>query len=158
MKALIALVGGLLFGAGLVLGGMTRPAVVLAFLDVSGHWNPQLLFVLAGAMLTAAVGYRFILRRARPLLDVRFHLPTSRRVDRRLLIGAALFGAGWGLAGYCPGPALTSLTAGAPSLLLFVACMVIGWWLAARLPESRKQTSGTGPSHAPVEAVASRDA
>jgi uncharacterized membrane protein YedE/YeeE len=137
MRALIACLAGLLFGAGLVLGGMTRPDVVLGFLDVFGRWNPQLSFVMGGAVLTTALGYRLVLGRARPLLETRFQLPTARTLDRRLLGGAALFGVGWGLAGYCPGPALASLAGGAPGLLLFVLCMVIGWWLAARLPAAR---------------------
>jgi uncharacterized protein len=137
MKALIALVAGLLFGLGLVFGGMTRPDVVLGFLDVFGHWNPQLAFVMGGAVLTTALGYHLVLGRKRPLFEARFQLPTARNIDPRLLGGAALFGAGWGLAGYCPGPALASLAGGAPALLLFVACMVAGWWLAARLPAAR---------------------
>jgi uncharacterized protein len=134
MKVLVALVAGLLFGIGLVLGGMTRPDIVLGFLDVFGHWNPQLAFVMGGAVLTTALGYRLVLTRARPLFDATFQIPTARKLDRRLLGGAALFGVGWGLAGYCPGPALASLTGGAPGLLLFVACMVAGWVLVARLP------------------------
>lgn len=134
MRVVMALLAGLLFGAGLVLGGMTQPAVVLGFLDVFGHWNPQLVFVMAGAMLTTAIGYRVLRGRAQPLFDKQFHTPTKRALDRRLLIGAAVFGIGWGLAGYCPGPALASLTGMAPGLLLFVACMFVGWWLAARIP------------------------
>lgn len=139
MKALIALVAGLIFGIGLVLGGMTQPAVVLGFLDVFGEWNPQLLFVMAGAVVTTAIGYRLVCGRARPLLESQFRLPTLRLLDWRLLIGAAVFGVGWGIAGYCPGPALASLTAGAPGLLLFVACMVAGWGLATRISARSKQ-------------------
>lgn len=137
MKTLIALGAGLLFGLGLVLGGMTHPDIVLGFLDIFGHWNPQLAFVMGGAVLTTALGYRLVLGRSRPLFEPRFQLPTARALDRRLLGGAALFGVGWGLAGYCPGPALASLAGGAPGLLLFVACMVAGWWLASRLPAAR---------------------
>ncbi|MGS1012989.1 DUF6691 family protein [Rhodanobacter sp. UC4450_H17] len=137
MKVLVALVAGLLFGIGLVLGGMTRPEIVLGFLDVFGHWNPQLAFVMGGAVLTTALGYRLVLTRPQPWLDATFQLPTARTLDRRLLGGAAMFGVGWGLAGYCPGPALASLTAGAPGLLLFVACMVAGWLLVARLLPAR---------------------
>ncbi|HET7561964.1 MAG TPA: DUF6691 family protein [Rhodanobacteraceae bacterium] len=139
MKALVALVAGLVFGVGLVLGGMTQPAVVLGFLDVFGRWNPQLLFVMGGAVVTTAIGYRLLRGRARPLLDTQFRLPTRRSLDWRLLIGAAVFGVGWGIAGYCPGPALASLTGGAPALWLFVACMLAGWWLAARVPAGSKQ-------------------
>lgn len=133
MKILIALIAGLLFGAGLSLGGMTQPAVVLGFLDIFGHWDPRLAFVMAGAVLTTAIGYRWVLGRKRPWLEPNFHLPSATRFDVHLIGGAAVFGIGWGIAGYCPGPALASLSAGAPSLLAFVAAMVSGWWFAARL-------------------------
>ena len=133
MRAWIAFAAGLLFGLGLSLGGMTQPAVVLGFLDIFGAWDPRLVFVMAGAVLTTAIGYRLVLRRSRPLLAERFQWPTSRRIDTRLIGGAALFGIGWGIAGYCPGPALASLGAGVPALLVLVACMIAGWWLAARL-------------------------
>lgn len=134
MKFLLALLSGLLFGCGLSLGGMTQPAVVLGFLDIFGQWNPRLAFVMAGAVLTTGLGYRLVLRREKPMLADRFQLPTSRRLDRRLIGGAAVFGIGWGIGGYCPGPALASLGGGAPSLLVLVACMIVGWWLASRLP------------------------
>jgi uncharacterized protein len=133
MRAWIAFAAGLLFGLGLSLGGMTQPAVVLGFLDIFGAWDPRLVFVMAGAVLTTAVGYRLLLRRPRPLLAERFQWPTLRRIDARLVVGAALFGIGWGIAGYCPGPALASLGAGVPALLVLVACMIAGWWLVARL-------------------------
>jgi uncharacterized protein len=133
MRAWIAFAAGLLFGLGLSLGGMTQPAVVLGFLDIFGAWDPRLVFVMAGAVLTTAIGYRLVLRRSRPLLAERFQWPTSRRIDARLMGGVALFGIGWGIAGYCPGPALASLGAGAPALLVLVACMIAGWWLAARM-------------------------
>lgn len=133
MKLLVALLSGLLFGLGLSLGGMTQPAVVLNFLDVFGAWDPRLAFVMASAVLTTALGYLLVLRRARPLLEESFKLHTARHFDWRLIGGAALFGIGWGIAGYCPGPALASLSGGGASLLLLVACMVAGWWLASRL-------------------------
>jgi len=134
MKIAMAFVAGLLFGFGLMLGGMTQPAVVLGFLDVAGAWNPRLLFVMAGAVAVTAVGYRLVWRRAAPLYDTAFRVPAAAAPDRRLLLGAAIFGIGWGLAGYCPGPALASLGAGVPSVFVFVATMFAGWWLAARLP------------------------
>ena len=133
MRAWIAFAAGLLFGLGLSLGGMTQPAVVLGFLDIFGAWDPRLVFVMAGAVLTTAIGYRLVRRRSRPLLAERFQWPTPRGIDARLAGGAALFGIGWGIAGYCPGPALASLGAGVPALLVLVACMIAGWWLAARL-------------------------
>lgn len=131
MKIVMAAVAGLLFGVGLSLAGMTQPAVVLGFLDVAGDWNPRLLFVMAGAVITTAIGYRLAWRRERPWLDASFHLPVARHVDMRLLLGAGLFGIGWGLAGYCPGPALASLGAGLWPVCLLVVTMALGWWLAA---------------------------
>jgi uncharacterized membrane protein YedE/YeeE len=133
----LAWVSGLLFGFGLSLGGMTQPAVVLGFLDIFGHWDPRLAFVMAGAVITTAIGYRLVLRRPRPLLAETFQLPTSHRFDARLVGGAAIFGIGWGIAGYCPGPALASISAARPSLLILVACIVAGWWLASRLPAAK---------------------
>ena len=137
MKITIALLAGLVFGLGLSLGGMTQPAVVLGFLDLFGAWDPRLMFVMGGAVLTTAIGYRLVFRRDRPLFESDFQLPTARRFDARLIVGSALFGIGWGIAGYCPGPALASLGGGAPSLLVLVATMVAGWWLAAKIPAAR---------------------
>lgn len=149
MKILAALVAGLVFGVGLVLGGMTQPAVVLGFLDVFGGWNPQLLFLMAAAVAVTALGYRLVLQGRQPLLANVFQVPTARHIDRRLLVGSAIFGIGWGLAGYCPGPALASLAGGAPSLWLFVACMLLGWWLAARFARAGHAASPTaGTRHA----------
>lgn len=138
MKNLMAALAGWLFGLGLVLGGMTQPAVVLGFLDIFGAWNPRLVFVMGGAVLTTMLGYRIVLRRAKPWLDTRFYVPETRAIDTRLVLGAALFGIGWGLAGSCPGPALASLSGGAGSAGFFVMAMVAGWWLAGRLPLARK--------------------
>lgn len=133
MKILAAGFAGLLFGLGLALGGMTRPEVVLGFLDVFGHWNPRLLLVLGGAVFTTALGYRLVLRQRQPLLADAFQAPTARKLDARLIGGAAMFGIGWGIAGYCPGPALASLSGNFPSVWLLVGAMVLGWWLAPRL-------------------------
>ena len=132
MKSLTALLAGLLFGIGLIVAGMTQPAVVLGFLDIFGAWNPRLLFVMGGAVLTTAIGYRWVLKRPTPWLASTFALPAARDIDRRLVAGAALFGIGWGVAGYCPGPALVSLGSGMPSVVVLVAAMAAGWWLAAR--------------------------
>ena len=137
MKLTIALIAGLMFGLGLSLGGMTQPGVVLGFLNLFGAWNPRLMFVMAGAVLTTAIGYRLVFRRGRPLFESEFQLPTARRFDARLIVGSALFGTGWGIAGYCPGPALASLGGAAPSLLVLVITMVAGWWLAAKIPAAR---------------------
>jgi uncharacterized membrane protein YedE/YeeE len=132
MKSLMALFAGLLFGVGLGVAGMTQPAVVLGFLDVGGAWNPRLLFVMAGAVMTTAVGYRLVWRARKPRYEASFNVPAAQRVDVRLLAGAALFGIGWGIAGYCPGPALASLASGIGSVWALVATMALGWWLAAR--------------------------
>jgi uncharacterized membrane protein YedE/YeeE len=94
-------------------------------------------FVMGGAVLTTAIGYRLVLRRDRPLFESDFQLPTAQRFDARLVGGSALFGIGWGIAGYCPGPALASLSGAAPSLLVLVATMLAGWWLAAKIPAAR---------------------
>jgi uncharacterized protein len=131
MKIWMALAAGLLFGLGLSLGGMTQPAAVIGFLDIFGAWDPRLAFVMGASVLTTAVGYRWVLRRPRPLLESHFRMPTLRRPDIRLIGGSVMFGIGWGIAGYCPGPAIASISGGG-SLLLLVATMALGWWLAAR--------------------------
>ncbi len=132
MGLLLAFAAGLLFGAGLALGGMTDPAVVLGFLDVAGSWNPALAFVMAGALVVTFVGYRLVFRRARPLLAGQFNLPKASAIDCRLLGGVALFGAGWGLAGYCPGPAIASLPAAHLGTAAFVLAMLAGLAVARR--------------------------
>ncbi len=133
MKAvLLGLVSGTLFGVGLILAGMTRPAKVIAFLDVAGAWDPSLAFVMVGAIAVHFVGWRLVPRLGRPFGGGTFALPTRTDIDRRLVFGAVLFGAGWGLGGYCPGPALTSAASGAPSTLLFVGAMLVGIWAHAR--------------------------
>ncbi len=132
MKALAGYLAGLLFGLGLAVSGMTDPARVIGFLDVAGAWDPTLIFVLGGAVITTFIGYRLAWRRQAPVLDVRFQLPTRRDLDGRLLGGAALFGIGWGLTGYCPGPAVASLPGLSWPLALFLVAMVSGWWLARR--------------------------
>lgn len=149
MKNLMAALAGVLFGLGLVLGGMTQPAVVLGFLDMFGAWNPRLLFVMGGAVLTTMVGYRFVLRRTRPWLGTRFYLPETKAIDTRLVLGASLFGVGWGLAGYCPGPALASLSGGVSPVWFFVAAMVAGWWLAGRWSPAGSSCESRGIHEAP---------
>ena len=125
-RAIAALLAGALFGAGLAISRMTDPAVVLGFLDVFGAFDPTLGFVLAGAVSVTTIAFRFVLRRPKPLLAERFELPTRRDLDATLLGGAAIFGVGWGLVGLCPGPALVSLAAGVPSVVAFVAAMLLG--------------------------------
>jgi uncharacterized membrane protein YedE/YeeE len=124
-----AFVAGALFATGLVVSGMTRPDKVLAFLDVLGHWDASLLLVMAGAIAVHALAYRLVLRRGSPLFDVRFHVPARRDIDLRILLGAAIFGIGWGIAGYCPGPALVSAAGGAVAPVVFVLAMAAGMLL-----------------------------
>ena len=127
--SLAALLSGALFGLGLAMSGMTDPRIVLGFLDVFGDFDPTLLFVLGGAVATTALSFRLVLRRPRPVLADGFQLSSLRRVDRRLVAGAALFGVGWGIAGYCPGPALAGLGIVSPEALWFVPAMLGGMLL-----------------------------
>ena len=129
MKSLAALLCGLIFGAGLALSGMTDTAKVLGFLDLFGAWDPDLVFVMGGAVCVTLVSFRFILR-GRPRLAPGFTLPGSSDIDARLLGGAALFGAGWGVFGYCPGPALSALVYMNVTTVSFVAAMLAGMALA----------------------------
>jgi uncharacterized membrane protein YedE/YeeE len=126
MNLVTAFLAGLLFGGGLILSGMSNPAKVLAFLDVTGAWDPSLLFVMLGAILVAAVAFRFARTRVRPLFGSQIRVPGAGRIDAPLVLGSITFGVGWGLVGYCPGPALTALAVGGRSTLLFVAAMVAG--------------------------------
>jgi len=126
MRPVFGFLAGLVFGLGLILSGMSDPAKVLNFLDVFGAWDPSLAFVMGGASVTAFVGYRLVWRRDRPVLMAEFDLPTSTRIDPQLLIGAAVFGTGWGIGGFCPGPAWTALPMADPGPLIFVPAMLIG--------------------------------
>jgi uncharacterized membrane protein YedE/YeeE len=130
-RMLVALLAGMLFGLGLAISGMMNPAKVVGFLDVAGGWDPTLAFVMGGALLVAIPAFRLILGRPRPILADGFALPTKSALDGRLLGGAALFGVGWGLSGFCPGPAVAALTTGLTPVFAFVAAMVVGMVLAA---------------------------
>lgn len=124
-----ALVIGLIFGLGLTISQMIDPAKVLGFLDVAGSWDPSLAFVMGGALLVTIPGFRMVLPRSAPILNSHFHLPTKRDLDARLLAGAAIFGAGWGIAGMCPGPAITALGLGYGDVAWCVAGIVAGMTL-----------------------------
>ena len=127
MRTLItATVSGILFGAGLALSGMMNPAKVIGFLDLFGDWDPSLAFVMAGAMIVAMIGYRIGHHRSQPAFDSTFHLPTRTAIDRPLILGAVLFGLGWGIAGLCPGPAIAALVTGSTDILIFTAAMILG--------------------------------
>ncbi|RGP53305.1 MULTISPECIES: DUF6691 family protein [Pseudomonas] len=132
MRGLIALASGLLFGFGLLISGMANPAKVLGFLDLAGAWDPSLALVMAGAVAVAFVPMQWIQRRGTTLRGEQAQLPTSRIIDRRLVLGSLLFGAGWGVAGFCPGPALVAASALMPQALLLVAAMLLGMWLFAQ--------------------------
>jgi hypothetical protein len=126
MHIVSALIVGLVFGIGLIVAGMTNPAKVQGFLDLAGPWDPSLAFVMGGAIVVGLVAFRFAGKRERALLGDAMRLPTATRIDRRLVLGSLAFGAGWGLAGFCPGPALASLAAGGVKALVFTGAMVAG--------------------------------
>lgn len=135
MKGVVALLCGTVFGVGLAISGMTNPAKVLAFLDITGAWDPTLAFVMGGALAVSALGFARTKQLDRAWLGDTFAIPTRRDLDAPLLVGAALFGIGWGLVGLCPGPALASLARGSWEILLFVAALLAGvglYRLAAR--------------------------
>ena len=125
-QKLIALLSGLLFGFGLSLSQMIDRDRVLGFLDVSGDWDPTLLFVLGGAVGVTIIAFRFVLRLPQPIFADKFYLPTRKDIDLPLILGAAIFGIGWGIAGYCPGPGITALVLGITNPVLFVIAFVVG--------------------------------
>ncbi|KAF0677189.1 YeeE/YedE family protein [Profundibacterium mesophilum] len=136
MKQLFALLCGLIFGFGLIISGMSDPAKVLNFLDVFGSWDPSLAFVIGGAVAVSAPGLAWVTRSRRaPFFGDTFHLPTRTDLDPNLLTGAAIFGIGWGLGGFCPGPALTALPIAASGTLVFVPFMLGGMYLARHTPD-----------------------
>jgi len=158
MALVAAFFVGALFVVGLAFGGMLQPQKIVAFLDVTGDWDPSLAFVLGGAVTTYFVAFRLIRRREAPVFDKRFRVPTSRDITGRLVVGAAIFGAGWGLAGWCPGPALASLPTLSLPVAAFVVAMFAGLVLAARFDRSldsgwlsrlSKRPSSHGPSTQP---------
>lgn len=126
-----ALVSGLLFGFGLVLADMTNPATVIAFLDISGAWNATLGLVMAGGLMVTVPAFYFIRKRNQPVFEQTFSMPTNVRIDKELLMGAALFGLGWGLAGLCPGPAIAGLASTSLDSVLFVMAMLVGFRISA---------------------------
>src|SRR5215212_77179 len=146
-RTFVALFAGMLFGLGLAVSEMMNPAKVVGFLDVAGEWDPTLAFVMGGALLVTIPAFRLILNRPRPILADGFALPTKSALDGRLLGGAALFGVGWGLSGFCPGPAVAALTTGLTPVFAFVAAMIAGMVLYAWLFE-RPDREGVTPQAA----------
>jgi uncharacterized membrane protein YedE/YeeE len=143
----IGLMAGFIFGLGLCLSGLADPAVVQGFLDVAGAWNPTLLFVMGAGLVVTLIGYRLVFGRGRPLFGPRFNLPTSTAIDLPMIYGAVTFGIGWGLAGYCPGPAVVSLASRRLEVFVFVTAMITGMvavrWMRARpgaLPKALGQS------------------
>ena len=143
-----ALVAGLLFGLGLGISQMIDRDRVLGFLDIAGDWDPTLAFVMGGAVLVTLISFRWVLRRPHPFLGAKFYLPTRQDIDRTLLIGAGLFGIGWGMAGYCPGPAITATVLGIANPFIFLVAMIIGSGvytaIASNLNAKLSQTSQGG--------------
>ncbi len=130
MRNLSVLLCGMIFGLGLAISGMIDPSKVIGFLDITGNWDPSLAFVMGAAVFVTAICFRLVLRRPAPVLGGIFQVPTKRDLDAPLIIGAALFGVGWGLAGLCPGPAFSSLAFFGPKILVFVFAMLVGAMLA----------------------------
>ncbi len=126
MHTLGAFVAGLIFGLGLMVSGMTDPSKVIGFLDLAGRWDPSLAFVMVGAIVVSAIGYAVARKRTVSFLGGAMHLPAERQIDRRLVLGSLAFGTGWGLAGFCPGPAIVSLGAGQDKAVVFVIAMLAG--------------------------------
>lgn len=137
MKTISAALAGLVFGLGLILSGMSNPAKVLGFLDLAGRWDPSLALVMAGAVAVGALGFAWARKRSASLFGEPMRLPTATRIDRRLLLGSLTFGVGWGLAGYCPGPALASLLQGDIEPWLFVLAMLAGMALFELIERAR---------------------
>ncbi len=133
---------GVIFGTGIVLSGMANPAKVINFFDIAGSWDPSLAFVMGGALIVTAIGYRIVFGRERPIFDGRFNLPTARNLDARLIGGSATFGIGWGIAGFCPGGALPALGTGIPDVFIFTAAMIAGIFGAKYLQSLSRPAPG----------------
>ena len=140
IKYLLILLSGILFSFGLVISTMINPDVVLNFLDVFGTWDPSLIFVMLGALITVAIGFKVIFKQKMPVYEKRFHLPKKQNIDVKLISGAIIFGVGWGLSGYCPGPAIASISYGILEVFLFILAMLIGFKSSQWLQLSSKNS------------------
>ncbi len=144
MRILAAYIVGLLFGLGIAISGMINPAKVINFFDIAGTWDPSLIFVMGGALVTTFIGYRLVFGRARPLIGETFAAPASRQIDARLIGGSALFGIGWGIAGFCPGGALPALGTGRWEVFAFTAALIAGILIARRTQNTTARGSRAG--------------
>lgn len=133
MKIIASLLTGLIFGLGLIVAGMVNPAKVIGFLDITGHWDPSLVFVMVGGIGVAMIGFYFAKKQRHAVLGGPMDFPTARGIDKRLVIGSSMFGVGWGIAGFCPGPAIVSVGAGSVQAMVFVAAMILGMVVFAAL-------------------------
>ena len=140
-KLISPLLIGTVFGLGIAISGMANPAKVLNFFDIAGTWDPSLLLVMCSAMFTAMIGYYVIFKRAAPVFDDVFHLPTLRVIDAKLLLGSAAFGIGWGITGFCPGGAIPAIGTGRPEVFIFMAAMIVGIVVARYLQTHQAKTA-----------------
>ena len=147
MQIVLTFIASLLFGMGLIVSGLANPAKVQNFLDVAGAWDPSLVFTMAAAVITTGVGYRFVFSRPRPILAEAFQLPTAAVIDPRLILGSSVFGIGWGLVGYCPGPAIVALSLGGTQTITFVVAMLAGMFVARTLPALTARLTPTRTQH-----------
>jgi uncharacterized protein len=139
MRLIVTYLIGVIFGTGIAVAGMANPAKVLNFFDITGTWDPSLAFVMGGALAVTFVGYRLVLPKGEPLFDSKFTLPTSRVIDARLIGGAAIFGIGWGITGFCPGGALPALGTLLPEVWTFIAAMALGMVATSFVTEKKKK-------------------
>ena len=144
MKLIVTYLIGLVFGLGISISGMANPAKVVNFFDVAGTWDPSLAFVMGGAVIVAGIGYRLVFRRTRPIFEPDFNVPTSRVIDSKLVGGSAVFGIGWGIAGFCPGAALPVLGTGNIDVLIFFAALVAGLLIARFLMQLNLRSARSG--------------
>lgn len=141
MRNVSSFLVGLLFGGGLIVSGMANPSKVLGFLDLADHWDPSLAFVMIGAITFASIGFIVSKRIGKPLLDETTHLPTKKKIDAQLILGSAIFGVGWGVAGFCPGPVMVAVGAGKSGAAIFLVAMLAGM-LAFNLFDARRTIRG----------------
>ena len=134
MNKFFSLLSGFIFGLGLTISSMTNPAKVIGFLDITGNWDPSLMFVMIGAIVVSAPIFYLLRNKTKPLFDLNFEIPTKKNIDKKLILGASIFGIGWGIVGFCPGPAISSLFLLYPLSILFVISMIVGFYSSRIIP------------------------